>query len=115
MTDSKHADANREELILRDAGTTGRVTALGDLARLSRLGAITRETIDYLRDLADLCGEANVTIASIRQSLAEDDVAENPAKMAEILDRLGSITDSVDDVNRRADARVMAFRKTAGR
>ena len=35
--------------------------------------------------------------------------------MAEILDRLGSITDSVDDVNRRADARVMAFRKTAGR
>lgn len=114
MTDYKRADADHEDLTLQDASTTHSVVALGHLARLSQLGAATRETVDHLRDLAELCGEANVTIASIRENLAEGDAVKNPAKMAEILNKLSSITDSVEDVNRRADARVIEFRKAAG-
>ncbi len=114
MTDFKRAGADHEDLTLQDASTTHNVAALGHLARLSQLGAVTRETVDHLRDLADLCGEANSTIASIRQNLASGDAVEDPAKMAEILNKLSSITDSVEDVNRRADARVIEFRKAAG-
>ena len=114
MADFKRADADHEDLTLQDASTTQNVTALGHLARLSQLGAVTGETIDHLRDLAEICGEANVTIAAIREKLATGDASQNPATMAEILDKLGSITDSVEDVNRRADARIIEFRKAAG-